>query len=169
MTMSRFAICPSRAGACRAGIVLAGFVGLSTAIDAASISWDRAANVREAAHRLVGIHSARGAPGAYKFISDCYATHSLASAYGRALEACIAQDYMFTQTLVLIYERLPAEKRQKMGTVEPAQLAAGMSNRIGAALAQYKMTEADGEVLRKLVETEGFPVFFKERFPGKAQ
>lgn len=158
----------------RAAVSVAGLMtllvgaGSGAALAEARTNWDRAANIREAAHRLVGIQNERGALGTYKFIGACYQTHMIADVYTKALEACIAQDYMLTQTMVLIYERLPAEKRREMGAAEPEALARGLSGRVGTALAQYKLTQAESDALRRLVETEGFPVFFKERFPKAA-
>ena len=131
--------------------------------------WDRVANIREAAHRLVGIQNERGALGTLKFIAACYQTQMLAARFSAPLEACIAQDFILTQTLAMIYDRMPPDKRKQMGAPEPSQLAAGLSQRVGTALAHYKMSEADGNRLRDLVEAEGFPLFFKERFPKAAQ
>lgn len=144
-------------------LLVAGIAGAARA--ELKFGWDRAANIREAAHRLVGIQNERGALGTFKFIAACYQTHMIAEHYSQPLEACIAQDYILTQTMVLIYQRLPPDKRQEMGAAEPKQMAQALARRVGTALTHYKMTEADGETLRKLVEKEGFPVFFKERFP----
>lgn len=130
--------------------------------------WDRAANIRDAAHRLVGIHNERGALGTLKFIAACYQTQMLAEHYSAPL-ACIAQDYMLSQTLALVYDRVPADKRKEMGVVEPQQIARGLSQRVGTALTHYKLTQADADALQKLVEKEGLPLFFKERFSKSKQ
>ena len=63
-----------------------------------AITWDRAANIKEAAERIGLIQRTRGAEAAIKHIDACYRTHGLASAYSAAFEACIAQDYMETKT-----------------------------------------------------------------------
>lgn len=129
------------------------------------IDWDRSANVKEAAERLVALQKQGGALGAYKFIVACYKTHSLAERYSKPLEACIAQDYMLTQIMVMVYERLPAETRKTMHAVEPGDLARAFSARVSGVLTQYKMTEQDGLTLRKLVDKDGMPVFLAKTFP----
>lgn len=135
---------------------------------AASISWDRPANIKDAAGRLSGILKTRGAGGAYKFISDCYGTHTIAEKFTAGLEACIAQDYMLTEVLAAIYTAMPAEKRKQIGAVDPGDLANSFSRRVGSALAHYKMTEADGLTLKDLVEKHGLPVFAKATLPKGA-
>ena len=139
------------------------------AFAAGNFTWDRAANIKDAAERLAGLQKERGALAAYKFISACYGTHMLASKYTQGLEACIAQDYMLTEVMTSIYARIPAEKRKEMGTVDPDQLARGMSQRVGAALTQYKMTEADGLALKKMIDQHGLPVFAKQTLPKASE
>lgn len=146
-------------------VALALGTGAPASPHAASISWDRATNIKGAAERLVGILKERGAPGTYKFISDCYGTQTLAEKYGAGLEACIAQDYMLSEVLAAIYSRIPPEKRKEMGVVEPQQLAVAFSRRAGSALAQYKLTEADGLALKKLVDQHGLPLFVQATLP----
>ncbi len=71
------------------------------------------------------ICSARqGATKAFVFIDACYKTHSLSSEYTKAFEACIAQDYLETQILALIYSRMPPEALKRMGAPSPQLLAA---------------------------------------------
>lgn len=159
----------SRQGSALLFLLAAVAAGSATAYAAVKADWDRAANIREAAQRLVGIQNERGALGTLKYIAACYQTHMIAEHYSKPLEACIAQDYMLSQTLALIYERLEPDKRKQMGAPEPEQIAQGLASRVGTALGHYKLSEADGEELRKLVETEGFPVFFKARFPKAKQ
>ena len=140
-------------------------VAASASANAAAITWDRPANIKSAAERLAGILKSRGAAGAYKFISDCYGTQTLAEKYGEGLEACIAQDYMLSEVAAAIYARIPPDKRKEMGVVDPLDLAKAFSRRAGSALAQYKMTEADGNALKKLVDEHGLPVFTKATLP----
>lgn len=127
--------------------------------------WDRSANIKQAAEHLIGLQQKGGAAAAYKFISACYKTHMLAERYGKALEACIAQDYMLTQTLVAIYERLTPEARRQIRAVEPLVLARAMSSRVSSVLTQYKMSEQDGLEIKKLVDKEGLPLFLAKSFP----
>lgn len=155
----------------RAAVSVAGLMtllvgaGSGAALAEARTNWDRAANIREAAHRLVGIQNERGALGTYKFIGACYQTHMIADVYTKALEACIAQDYMLTQTLVAIYERLTPEARRQIRAVEPLVLARAMSSRVSSVLTQYKMSEQDGLEIKKLVDKEGLPLFLAKSFP----
>lgn len=147
------------------GLALVWLVSATLPAHAAAITWDRAANIKGAAERLVGILKTRGAPGTFKFIADCYGTQMLAEKYGEGLEACIAQDYMLSGVMAAIYGRIPPEERKRMSVVEPDELARGFSRRAGAALAQYKMGEADGLALKKLVEEVGIPIFAKATLP----
>jgi hypothetical protein len=144
---------------------------LVTAIAVASprIDWDRAANIREAAEHLAKVHGKSGAAGAYKFIDACYRTHMLAERFSKPLEACIAEDYMLTQTLALIYDRLAPDERKRIRVVEPADLARAMSRRVGGALAHYKMSQQDGDTLKGLIDKHGMDLFMKLRLPAAAK
>jgi hypothetical protein len=68
--------------------------------------WDQVANIKDAATRLAQMQRRQGAKRAFAFIDACYRTHSLSSKYTKAFEACIAQDYLETQVLAMIYSRL---------------------------------------------------------------
>ena len=97
--------------------------------------WDQVANIKDAATRLAQIQRTQGATKAFAFIDACYRTHSLSSAYTKAFEACIAQDYMETQILTLIYSRMEPEDLKRMGLRRRQMLATTMSRRVGAAFA----------------------------------
>ncbi len=153
----------------QACLLLTSALAVCSPAHAAAISWDRAANVKDAAERLAGILKSRGAAGTYKFISDCYGTHTIADKFTAGLEACIAQDFMLTEVLAAIYTRMPAEKRKEIGVAEPDELARTFSRRVGSTLAHYKMTEADGLKLKELVEKHGLPVFTKATLPKGAE
>jgi hypothetical protein len=154
--------------AVQASLFLTPSLGIGLSAYAATISWDRAANIKDSAGRLAGILKTRGAAGAYKFIADCYGTHSIAEKFTAGLEACIAQDYMLTEVLAAIYTAMPPEKRKQIGAVDPENLAKSFSRRVGSALALYKMTEAEGLQLKDLVEKHGLPVFAKATLPKGA-
>lgn len=128
--------------------------------------WDQSANIKDAAQRIAEIQRTQGATKAFNYIEDCYKTHSLSSEYTKAFEGCIAQDYLETQILALVYSRLPPETLKKMGAPEPRQLAQSMGQRITAAFATYKIPVARVEKFKKIVDDDGFPVFFKVLFPG---
>ncbi len=108
----------------------------------------------------------QGATRAFAFIDACYKTHSLSSNYTKAFEACIAQDYLETQVLALIYSRLPPETLKKMGAPSPELLAQTMGQRVTQAFATYNVPVARVEAFKKLVDEHGFPVFFEALFPN---
>lgn len=132
------------------------------------ITWDRAANIKEAAERIGMIQRTRGAEGAIKHIDACYRTHGLASAYSAAFEGCIAQDYMETKLLTRIYGRLPPERLRTMGAPTADQLAQAMGRRVVAAFKQYKVSAADATAFQSEVDKVGMPVFLKTVFPNAA-
>jgi cytosine/adenosine deaminase-related metal-dependent hydrolase len=127
--------------------------------------WDQVANIKDAAERIGKLHRARGAKAAYEFIDACYRTHSLAENYGQAFESCIAQDYLETRMLAQVYSRLPPDALTKMGAPTATELANAMGRRVVAALAQYKMSSAYGDDLKRLVDEHGVPVFLQIVFP----
>src|SRR5262245_46794771 len=135
---------------------------------AAKPGWDQAANVKSAAERLADLQRARGALGTFKFISDCYQTHGLASAYSEAFEACIVLDYIHSTLTAAIYQRIPEDARQKMGSPEPQALMNAMSQRIAQAFARYKVPPAEARAFLRLVEQQGLKVFSQARFPETA-
>jgi hypothetical protein len=149
----------------RAGMIFAAVVLLTTQVSAAPGKWDHAANIKDAATRLANLHRREGSPGVLKFLDACYRTHLLASEFTRGLEACMAQDYMHTQVLATIYARLPAEQRAKSGVPSPQLIADGMGKRFVTAFSQYKVPVPEAEAFKKLVDTQGFPVFLKAVFP----
>jgi len=156
-----------RGHALRTLLALPFLLGAATAWAAAEEpDWDQVANIKEAATRLAKMQRTQGATRAFAFIDACYRTHSLNSKYTRAFEACIAQDYLETQILALIYSRLPPETLKKMGAPSPQLLAATMGKRIVSAFATYDVPVERVKAFRKLVDKHGFPVFFKALFPG---
>ena len=128
--------------------------------------WDQKANIKDAALRLAELQRTQGASKAFGFIDACYRTQSLNSNYTKGYEACIAQDYLETQILALVYSRLPPESLKKMGAPTPQLLADSMGKRIAQAFATYKVPSSEVEHFHKLVDEEGFPVFFEALFPN---
>jgi hypothetical protein len=154
-----------------AGAIAAAAALIAVALAPASAApgkpdWDQSANIKDAAERIAEIQRTQGATKAFNYIEDCYKTHSLSSEYTKAFEGCIAQDYLETQILALVYSRLPPETLKKMGAPEPKLLAQSMGQRITAAFATYKIPVARVEKFKKIVDEDGFPVFFKALFPG---
>ncbi len=132
------------------------------------ITWDRTANIKEAAVRIGTIQRTKGAEAAIKFIDACYRTHSLASHYSAAFEGCIAQDYLESKLLTRIYSRLPPEQLKKIGAPTADAIAQAMGRRVVAAFNQYKVGTVEAEAVRAEVDKHGFPVFLKIVFPNAA-
>jgi len=132
-------------------------------------AWDQAASIRGAAERIGRLHRARGATAAYELIDNCYRTHSLASAYGEGFEACIAQDYLETRTLIQVYSRMPPEALQKLGVPSPQELAQSMGQRISLAFGKYNKPQAYADEVKRLVDQHGLPVFLAIVFPEAAR
>jgi hypothetical protein len=136
----------------------------STAL-AAKPGWDQLANIKVAAERLAQLQRARGALGTFKFISDCYRTHGLASAYSEYFEACIVQDYIHSILTASVYQRIPKDARERMGAPEPDALVAAMKHRISEAFARYKVPPAEARAFILLIDQQGLKVFGEARFP----
>lgn len=159
----------SRAACIGALLVMsaAGSIATATALAAEDApKWDQVENIKEAATRLAQIQRTQGATKAFAFIDACYRTHSLSTDYTRAFEACIAQDYMETQVLTLVYSRMPPETLKKMGAPTPQMLAGTMMRRVGAAFGQYKISKERVAEFKRNVDEQGFPLFFQTLFPG---
>jgi hypothetical protein len=90
----------------------------------------------------------------------------LSEEYTKALEACIAQDYMETQVLALVYSRVPPDALRQQGAPSPQVLANAMGHRITAAFANYKVPVSYVEAFKELLDEHGFPLFYKTLFPG---
>ncbi|MDP1640066.1 MAG: hypothetical protein Q8L61_04025 [Hyphomicrobium sp.] len=160
---------PRRAEAARFALALAaaGVIGMHTTslVAAQDPEWDQVENIKEAATRLAQMQRTQGATKAFVFIDACYRTHSLSSAYTKAFEACIAQDYLETQILALIYSRMSPEALKRTGAPSPQMLADSMQRRVGAAFGKYKVTPEQIATFKKNVDEHGFPLFFQSLFP----
>ncbi len=132
---------------------------------AASPAWSQQENIVEAAKHIALVQRKQGAQKAVDFIDACYRTHSLASTYTRAFEACIARDYILSQALAGLYAQIPPEELKKRGAPSPASLTRAMGQRVAAAFKQYDVSPELAESFRVLVEKEGFPVFMAIAFP----
>ena len=132
-------------------LVAAGLIGMSTTslVAAQDPKWDQVDNIKEAATRLAQMQRTQGATKAFTFIDACYRTHSLSSEYTKAFEACIAQDYLETQVLALIYSRMSPDALKRAGAPTPQMLAESMSRRVGAAFGKYKITARAGRDLQE--------------------
>ena len=158
---------PERRARAALALVAAGLIGMSTTslVAAQDPKWDQVENIKEAATRLAQLQRTQGATKAFTFIDACYRTHSLSSDYTKAFEACIAQDYLETQILALIYSRMSPEALKRTGAPSPQMLAESMSRRVGAAFGQYKITPEQVATFKKNIDEHGFPLFFQALFP----
>jgi hypothetical protein len=138
----------------------------ASAVAAETLKWDQAENIREAATHIGTLQKTRGAQKAIQFIDACYRTHGLASEYSRPFEACIAQDYLLTQSLASVYSRVSPEDLAKLGAPQPKALADAMGRRVVAAFKQYNISVADADAFKQLVDQHGFPVFIAIVFPN---
>jgi hypothetical protein len=153
----------SRLGLLSAAVSLAAASAASAA--PASYDWDRVANVRVAAKQIGEIQVAQGADKAFEFINNCYKTHSLANAYSKYFEGCIAQDLMLMEALAAIYSRVAPDQLRKTGAPTVQQLQQALNHRIAGAYATYDMPPTEVQGLKKIVDTHGMPVFLKIVFP----
>ncbi len=135
---------------------------------AAAPSWDRQANIVDAAQRLAKLHRVQGSQGVLKFLDACYRTHLLSSDFNQGVEGCLVQDYIHAQTLATIYSRLPPEARAERKLPAPDVISQAMQRRLIATFTQYKITPDDAVVFQKLIEKHGLPVFIKAVFPKAA-
>jgi hypothetical protein len=132
---------------------------------ASAPDWDRVDNIKAAAKQIGEIQANSGVEQAFKFISACYKTHSLAAKYSKAFEGCIAQDFIVSRALIEIYMRVPQETLQKMGAPSPEQIHNSFQARASSAFAQYDVASKDVLALRDIAEKHGIPVFLKIVFP----
>lgn len=129
--------------------------------------WNQVENVKGAAKRLGDMHRRQGAEATLKFLEACYKTHMLAERYTEGLESCMAQDYMLSQMLAVIYSRVPADKLKDMKAPTADIIARSMRGRFQAIFQQYKFTQEQADDLRKAVDKYGMPIFVKAVFPKR--
>ena len=154
-----------RRGLRACALAAVGIVGMGNVCGAVEPDWDQAENIKDAATRLAQIQRTQGATKAFQFIDACYRTHRLSSTYTKAFEACIAQDYLETQILTLIYGRLSPDTLKRMGAPTPQVLTSTMLQRVGSSFAQYNVSKERIAEFKKNIDEHGFPLFFKTLFP----
>ena len=157
--MSKFACALARV------MTIAAVMCAAQTASAKTAGWDQVANIKEAATHLGKIQKRQGATKAFDFIIACYKTQGLASKYSKYFEACIAQDYIHTQTLALIYSRLAPDALKKLRVPTPQQLSQAMGQRVTVAFQKYSISVAEAEAFKKLVDKYGFPTFASIVFP----
>lgn len=130
-------------------------------------NWDHETNIKEAAARLAKLHGRQGSAGVLKFLDACYRTHRIAEDYTQGLEACMAQDYMHTKILASVYSKLPDAELARRGAPTSAFIVSSMNARFVDIFEQYKVTIADAEDFKQIVEKVGVPIFVKGIFPRR--
>ncbi len=149
-------------------LAAAGVIGMSTTslVAAQDPKWDQVENIKEAATRLAQMQRTQGATKAFVFIDACYRTHSLSSDYTKAFEACIAQDYLETQILALIYSRMSPDALKTHGRANAG--ACWRSRWAGASARPSPSTRSRASRSRRSSATStstAFPLFFQSLFP----
>lgn len=132
---------------------------------AAKPGWNQVTNVKDAAKRLGALQRAQGSEAVLKFLEACYKTHMLSETYSQGLEACMAQDYMVSQMLAVIYAKVPKEQLAKMKAPAAEVIAASMRGRFQAIFQQYKFSQEQADALKKAVDQHAMPVYVKIMFP----
>lgn len=128
--------------------------------------WNQVENVKGAAKRLGEMQRRQGSEAVLKFLEACYKTHMLAENFTEGLEGCMAQDYMLSQMLAVIYAKVPADKLAEMKAPSSEVIARAMRGRFQAIFQQYKFTQEQADNLKKAVDVHGMPVFIKLVFPN---
>lgn len=128
--------------------------------------WNQVENVKSAARRLGEMQKRQGSEAVLKFLEACYKTHMLAENFTEGLEGCMAQDYMLSQMLAVIYAKVPADKLAEMKAPSSEVIARAMRGRFQAIFQQYKFTQEQADNLKKAVDVHGMPVFIKLVFPN---
>jgi hypothetical protein len=134
---------------------------------AAAPDWDRVDNIKTVARVIGEIQARQGSDRAFQFIAACYKTHGLSSKYSKAIEGCIAQDFMLMEVLARIYSRVDPDVLKKQGAPSVETIVHALNRRVGGTLAQYELKASDGQALKTLVDTHGMPEFLKIVFPEK--
>lgn len=128
--------------------------------------WNQIENVKDAAKRMGELHRRQGSEAALKFLEACYKTHTIAEKYTEGLESCMAQDYMLSQMLAVVYSRVPDEKLKDMKAPTSEIIVRSMRGRFQAIFQQYKLTQPQADSLRDAVDKHGMPIFIKLVFPS---
>lgn len=129
-------------------------------------TWDRVATIKSAAERLVVMHRKNGSTGVLKFLDACYKTQMLAGKYNEGVESCLAQDYMHSKVLSMIYARVPQGDKAPKNIPSAHQITRGLGQRYAAVFNQYGMGATEAKALQALVEKHGMDIFQSGVLPG---
>ena len=116
--------------------------------------------IADAAERIVRVH-----------LAPCYGRHMLASKYTQGSRPVLRRTTCMTEVMTSIYSRIPAGNAEEIGRARRPAInwRVVCRQRVGAALTQYKMTEADGLALKKMIDQHGLPVFAKQTLPKTSE
>lgn len=159
----------ARCGVGFAVMAFAAAIALTMPAVAQKTNWDRPATIKLAAERLVVIHRKEGSVGVLKFLDACYKTHILSIAYNAGVEACLAQDYMHSKILAMIYARLPSGRSKPADLPSPEQITKGLGERYATVFNQYGMGQKEALALQALVEKHGIDIFTNGVLPKTGQ
>lgn len=151
-----------------AAVIALAVPALTASALAQKTTWDRKATITAAAERLVVLHRKEGSVGVLKFLDACYKTHILSIAYNAGVEACLAQDYMHSKILAMIYARVPAERNRSASVPSPELITKGLGQRYAAVFNQYGMGQKEALALQALVEKYGIDIFTNGVLPKSA-
>ena len=132
-------------------------------------AWNQEKNVKDAAKRLGALQRREGSEAVLKFLEACYKTHMLSETYSQGLESCMAQDYMLSQMLAVIYSKVPPEQLAKMKAPAADVIAASMRGSFQAIFQQYKFSQEQADALKKAVDKHAMPVYVKIMFPKSSK
>ncbi|MFX8696317.1 hypothetical protein ABTM58_19710, partial [Acinetobacter baumannii] len=63
------------------------------------------------------------------------------------------------------YAKVPKEALARIGAPSPEQIDRSFSDRVSRAMTQYHRPAGEAQVLARIVEQHGMPVFLKTVFP----
>jgi len=122
-------------------------------------AWDREANVKAAGAHIAAIHKEKGFFGGFDEVKRCYAAALPAKAYTRALEFCMAQDYIGAHVAASTYRQVTPETRARTGSPEPDAVLKAMAARIENAFDSLWVPAADANAFAELVRRDGLTAY----------
>lgn len=116
----------------------------------------RIENIKKAAFEIGKLQQQHGSNGAFKSIQACYG-RELASAknLSPALEACMTQDILVSQTSAAMFARNTPEARKKYGFPEPDDVMKAMAKRIINIYARFQVNPEVARSFQDAVKTHG--------------
>ncbi|MFP4002671.1 MAG: hypothetical protein ACLFV8_02765 [Alphaproteobacteria bacterium] len=126
------------------------------------VSWDRAANMKQAGRELAGMWAEKAAPGIFKHIEACHREHVLQAAeYTREAETCVVQDVVHSHVSASMYARLSEEARKMSGSPKAETVLLAMKKRLKATARKFGFSNAEIGGIAKLGFETAAPVYFE--------